>query len=315
MNLQMGLAILMTAQLSVAMAASPVIGVATARGGIKIDSASASGNGTLFEGTSVETGRTASDLNMSNGVRMHLGSGSKGVVYGDHIVLERGESQLSSPVAKAAEYRIEARSLRVHAEGPGSSGRVQLVASNRVQVAALRGNVRVTNANGIVLASLAAGRALLFEPQVAGASAPSTLTGCVVRLDGKYFLTDETAGVRVELKGLPDKKAGHRVQITGSPVPHGTPAPGASQLIQVGAIKELSDKCSSKAGAAAGAGAAGGAAAGAGSAAGGAGAAAGAAAAGGILSTTAVVAGVVVAAAVTGTVVAVTGEEETPISK
>jgi len=314
MNLQMALAIFMMVQLSVGMAASPVIGVATARGGIKIDSASANGNGTLFEGTSVETGRTASDLRMSNGVRMQLASGSKGVVYGDRIVLERGESQLSAPPATAADYRVEARSLRVMADGPGSSGRVQLIASNRIQVAALRGNVRVTNAKGIVLASLAAGRALEFEPQESGASAPSTLTGCVVKMDGKYFLTDETAGVRVELRGLPDKKTGHRIEVTGSPVPNALAAAGASQILQVGAIKELSDKCSVKAGAVAAGAATGGAAAGTGAAT--AGSAAGAAAAGGgIAATTAVVAGVVVAAAATGAVVAFTGEEDQPISK
>ena len=306
MNLQMGLAVVLAAQLSVGMAASPVIGVATARGGIKMDNTSVAGNGTLFEGTTVETGRTGSDLSLNNGVRMQLASGSKGTIYRDRIVLERGESQLSSPADARSDYRVEARSLRVLADGPNSAGRVQLVASNRVQVAALRGNVRVTNADGIVLASLAAGRALEFEPQASGASAPSTLTGCVVKQDGKLFLTDETAGVRVELRGLPDKHAGHRLQITGSPVPNAVAAAGASQVLQVGAFKELGDKCTRKAaGAAAGAGAAG------------AGAAAGAAgaAAGGIGATTAVVAGVVVAAAATGAAIAITGDDEEPLSK
>jgi hypothetical protein len=313
MNLQMGLAVVLAAQLSVGMAASPVIGVVTARGGIKMDNASVAGNGTLFEGTTVETGRTGGDLRLNNGVRMQLASGSKGTIYRDRIVLERGESQLSSPVNTGSDYRVEARSLRVLADGQNSAGRVQLVASNRVQVAALRGNVRVTNANGVLLASLAAGHALEFEPQASGASAPSTLTGCVVKQDGKFFLTDETAGVRVELRGLPEKHAGHRLQITGSPIPNAMAAAGASQVLQVGAFKELGDRCTSKgAAAAAGAGAAGaaGGAAGSGAAAGAAGAATG-----GIGATTAVVAGVVVAAAATGTAIAITGDDEEPLSK
>jgi len=295
------------------MAASSVIGVATARGGIRMDEAAVSGNGTLFEGTTVETGRTASDLRLNNGMNVQLASGSKGVVFADRLVLQRGGGQLSSPAGKASPYRMEARTLRVEPVGGGAQGMVQLTAANRVQVSAARGSLRVTNAQGVMIASLAAGRALEFElPGESGASGPALVTGCLVKRDGKYLLTDEAAGVTVEVKGSVEQYAGKRVQVQGSQIPDARPVSGASQVVQAAQVKQLEDKCSSKAGAVAGA-AAGGAAAG-GAAAGGA-AAGTATAVGAGLAAKAVIAGVIVAAATTGTVIAVTGEDETPISK
>ena len=314
MNVQLGLVMILSAQLSVGIAASPVIGVVTARGGIRMDESAVSGNGTLFEGTTVETGRTASDLRLNNGMNVQLASSSKGIVYGDRLVLQRGGGQMATPSAAAASYRVEARSLRVEPVGSGASGIVQLTAGNRVQVAATRGNLRVTNARGVMIASLAPGRALEFAvPEGSGAFGPALVTGCLVKRDGRYLLTDEAAGVTVELKGNLEQYAGRRIQINGSQIPDAKPAAGASQVVQAGNIKQLEDKCSSKA---AKAGAAAGASAGAATGAAGGGAAAGGAvAAGSAIATKAVIAGVIVAAATTGAVVAVTGEEETPISR
>jgi len=310
MTFQFGLAVVLSAQLSVGMAASSVIGVATARGGIRMDEAAVNGNGTLFDGTTVETGRTASDLRLTNGVSVQLASGSKGTVYANRMVLQRGGGQMTNPAGSPPNYHMEARTLRVVPDGLGSTGTVQLTAANRIQVAVLRGNLRVTNAHGVMIAALAAGRALEFElPSDAGALGPTLVTGCLVKRDSKFLLTDEAANVTVELKGNLDQYVGRRIEVNGSQVPGARPATGASQVVQAAQIKQLEEKCSSKAAAAAaGAGAAAGAAAG-GAAAGG--TAAGAATAAGVgIASKAVIAGVVVAAATTGTVVAVTAEEE-----
>ncbi|MBN8732122.1 MAG: hypothetical protein J0L64_16395, partial [Acidobacteria bacterium] len=244
MTVQFGLAVVLSAQLSVGMAASSVIGVATARGGIRMDEAAVSGNGTLFEGTTVETGRTASDLRLNNGTNVQLSSGSKGVVFADRLVLQRGGGQLSSPGGKAPAYWLEARSLRVEPVGGGAQGMVQLTATNRVQVSAARGSLRVTNARGVMIASLAAGRALEFElPGESGASGPALVTGCLVKRDGRYMLTDEAAGVTVEVKGSVEQYVGKRVQVQGSQIPDARPVPGASQVVQAAQVKQLEDKC------------------------------------------------------------------------
>lgn len=148
-----------------------------------------------------------------------------------------------------------------------------------IQVAALRGGVHVFNAEGMNVANLMPGRALNLTPQDAGASAPSTMSGCVVKSGDVYTLTDETSSVKVQLRGS-GLRAGRHVQVTGTTVGGATAAGGATQVIAVTGVKALPGTCT-----AAGMVAAGGAAA-----------AGTAAAAGGIGTTTAIVAGVAAAA-------------------
>ena len=302
MTLQVVLAIFLVMQLSMGMAAAPVIGVASAKGSFRIDNATVAGNGTLLEGTTIETNRASSDVDLVGGVKMALGAGSRGRVYRDHLVLEKGDSQLRN----ATRFGVEAKNLRVIADDANTVSRISVRDNNRVQVAALAGTVRVTNANGLLIASVAAGRALEFEQQAAGAAGPARLTGCLVKRDGHFFLTDDTANITVELKGAGlDSHAGHKIEIMGSQVPGATPEGNASQMIQVSAIKEISKRCSLPAGAVAGGAAAGGAAAG--------GAAGGAATAAGIgIAAKAVIAGVIVAAAGTSAAIAVTQSDDTP---
>lgn len=312
MNLQSFLATALAMQLSIGMAAPSAIGVATAKGNFRIDQAPVSGNGTLFDGTLVETLRASGQLELNNGAKLQLGANSRGKVYQDRLVLEQGEGQFRP--GQTNQFGFEAKTLRIIPADSNSIAHVSMVGSRRVHVAALRGSFRVTNANGITVAALAAGRALEFEPPQAGATAPARMSGCVVNQNGRFFLTDETTNVTVELRGANlAAQAGNKVEITGSQMPGVTPAApaynNAGQVVQVSALKTVSKKCSLPAGAVA---AAGGAAAGAGAAAAGA-AGAGTAAAG---VSTAVVAGVVVAAAGTaatvGVVKAVSDDEPAP---
>lgn len=163
------ISLLLAGCLAVVQAAGPAIGVVVARGSFQIDQSSVWGNGTLFEGTTIETGQTASDLRLNCGARVSLAAGSRGTVYRDRLVLERGEGQLVNSSA----YRVDARSLHVLPAGTEAAARVVLAGANRVQVAALRGALQVTNHTGLVVANLAPGAALEFEPQAAGAAAPA----------------------------------------------------------------------------------------------------------------------------------------------
>jgi hypothetical protein len=302
MNLQQSFAILIAAQLSLGIAASPVIGVATARGGIHVDNAPVAGNGTLFEGTTVETTRAASDVKLTSGVRMQLASGSKGTVFSDRTVLERGESQWQ---VGGKPYRVDARSLSITAEEAGTVGRIQIGAGDRVLVAALQGNLRVSTAGGIAVASLAAGRALQFDASQAGATATSKMSGCLVRQNGKLMLTDEVTGITVEVKGGGvEKHVDHKVEINGTHIPAAMNA-SSNQTVQVSSVKEISRKCSSAAAATTAAGAGGASA----------GASGGGAAAGAGIAAKAVIAGVVVAAAATGAALAITAQEDSQISR
>ncbi len=274
--------ILLAGSLTLCLAGSPSIGMAIARGGFQIDNARVSGNATLFDGTVVQTGRSAGELELNSGTRVDLASDSRGRVYRDRMVLEQGQGQLTG-----SGYQIEARTLRVIGDEPYATARVSLMGTRRVQVAAVTGSLRVTNANGLLVANLLMGAAMEFEPQAEGAAVYSKLTGIVKKQGGKYFLTDETTKVTVELRGKGlEAQVGKRVEVNGSTDASATPAQPATQVVNVQTATVLA-----KGAAAAGAGA--GAAAGTASAAG--------ATAGSIgVGTVAIVGGVAAAGTVTG---------------
>ncbi len=255
-------------------AATAGIGVAMSQGNISINNASSAGNATIFDGNTLETGAAASQVHLKDGAQLRLASDSRAKVFSDHADLQRGSADITGYTAKAG-------GLSVRAEGKASAS-VSMRDQGTVQIAALSGDVHVFNAAGLNVANLVPGRALDLRAQDAGASAPSSLTGCAVKSGNNTLLTDETSKVTVQLNGG-NVKAGKRVQVSGTMVPNATPAAGATQVINVTSAKEVGGSC--KAGAVAGA-AAGGAAAGA------------VAAGAGISATTAVVAGVAIAAGV-----------------
>jgi hypothetical protein len=280
----------------------PGIGLAIADGSFQLDHSRVWGNATLFEGNVIETGASASQLRINDGVNARLASESRARVYRSRLVLEKGIGELTS-----VNYRIDAATLHIMADGPGAVARVEVNSPTRVIVAAREGAIRVTNSAGILVARLDAGREMAFEPQSGATGAATQISGCLLRKNGKFIVIDQTTNVTMELEGAGlASELGNRVEITGT-AGTGTPSvDGASQLIQVTSIKRIAKgSCASiakKAGAAAGGAAAAGAA--------GAGAAAGGAAAAG-LSTAAVVA-IVGGVAAVGTTVGLAAAGELP---
>jgi hypothetical protein len=173
-------------------------------------------------------------------------------VYRDHAVLEKG----SGVASNADKYVIEASILRISPATKDSVVQVEMRGASSVAVAASTGSAEVHNPSGVLVASVRPEQAITLDPQ-AGASAAVKMTGVVESRDGKYFLTDCTTHVTVELQG-PDvaKFLGKTVEITGSSIPSATLAAGASQLVQVATIKAAS-KAGCPAGAPGAAGAAG----------------------------------------------------------
>lgn len=242
----------------VARAAAPVIGTVAARGSFVLDRATVIGNATLFEGATVETKIASSRMDLASGARVSLAAESRAKVYGDHLVLERGEGQWE----KAATYHFEARGLTIQPETGNASARVALAGGARVELAVLSGSFRVLNAKGMLVANATAGRSLELEPQVA--DAPTKLTGTLRVSSGHYLLTDETTNVTVELAGAGlAQDAGYRVEVTGTTDAAGAPVSDASHLVRVSSVKRLGKSRDAAGAAAAGkGGAAGGAASG-----------------------------------------------------
>lgn len=235
MTLRILLVFAVAAQLSLGLAASPAIGVAQANGNFLIDDAEVVSNGTLFEGSVLETKRASSEILLGGNMRMDLATGSKGQVFRDRLVLKKGAGAVES----GTPFSVEARGLQVVSGAGRTAARVSLEGENFVQIAAVLGNLRVMDSNGILLAALPAGRALGFDTQASGASAPTTVVGEVSKEDGLYYVTDETTGVKFEVQGENlEGLVGQRVSVTGTIVPSSTA--GAAQILQVTGVEKLS---------------------------------------------------------------------------
>lgn len=229
---------MLVANLGIGMSAPAVIGTVLARGTFQLDGSQVTGNATLLDGATVQTGTVSSALQLNGGARLQLASDSRGKVFRDRLVLERGEGQFD----KGKGFRIEARSLSILPETEDSSARVALTGSTRVQVAALAGAFRVLNAKGVVVANLTTGNALEFDPQNAENSTPAKLSGCLQNLKGKFFLKDDTTSVTVELVGAGlAKELGNRVQVSGTM--ESQTASGSAPLVKVTEVKQLGTGC------------------------------------------------------------------------
>ena len=266
----------------VSLAAPPVIGTVAAKGSFRLDNATVAGNATLVEGATLETSQAVSSVALNSGARLTLGAASKGRLFGDHIVLEKGESRLQN----GAGFRFEAQGLTIQPETGGTEGRVAIPAQNRVLVAAVKGSFRVLNSRGVLVANLPTGAALEFEPQQS--STASRVTGCLQNKGGRFVLTDETTNVTVEVAGSGvEREVGNRVEVTGTLDASATPVSEASQFIRATRINRIARGCSTGPGAAP-------------AGVGGGGKAAGAAAAKPLTSIIAIVGGVAAAATVGG---------------
>ena len=289
-------------------AAGGAIGMAVANGSFQVDHSAVYGNGTLFDGSVVETAKASSWLQLTGVARMRLAGESRAKVYQHRLVLEQGLGEMEA----SGWFEVEARSLHI-AVAPGSVARVKVENGRAVLVSAVRGALRVMNAGGILVASMETGNSMVFEPQ-AGAEAPTRASGCLLEKGGKFLLAERTTKVLLELQGGDlEKQLGNQVEISGRAMPASSGALSGPQLIKVAGIrlvgkggctaiaKKLGAATVAAGAAAAGAGAAGASAGAAGAGAVGAAGAASAAAGVGIgIGTVAVIGGVAAAATVGG---------------
>jgi hypothetical protein len=275
-------------------AAPAAIGIAMSSGPILLDNAKAAGNASIFEGTTLQTQATTSQVELNGGARVRFAANSRGKLFKDSIDLEKGS-------ARVWNFSVNANGLTVRTPGTATvslQGKV-------VEVAALEGEAHVFNSSGINVANLLPGRVLNLRSQDDGATPQSVMVGWVTKSNPAFRLKDDVTIVTVQLHGWKFQD-NHRFRVTGTLVQQ----PGASEaVLQIATEKEIAGTCGNGALAAAAKAGAVGAAAGGAAAAGGvaAGGAIGAATAGGIvagISTTAVVAGVATVAAV-GTAVGV----------
>lgn len=240
--------------------ASPVpIGAAKSGRDFRLDNESVRSNATIFDGSTVEAGVARSELVLNNGTRVMLAPSSRGKVYSDRTLLEQGSSQVTG----SGSYRIEALSLKVVPDSASSIAEVGVNSSKHVVVMAKGGPVNVHNSSGVLLAMVWPGDALEFDPQAAGASGSSTITGVLKKKDGKYTLKDCKTNVTFEVQGSGlEQYVGKTVEVNGAMVSGVKPVSGATQVLNASSVMNSGGCKMGKAGKAGAAGAAGGAAAG-----------------------------------------------------
>src|SRR5450759_3232537 len=95
-------------------------------GAARVDNTDIRGNASILDGSVVETAKGTSRLSLQSGARVELGSESRGKVYRDNVVLEKGMGQLHA----VSNFPVLANSLRVAAMGPDSTVRVALKESH-----------------------------------------------------------------------------------------------------------------------------------------------------------------------------------------
>lgn len=233
--------------LSLCFGGASVIGLAVVNGTARVDHAEVRGNASVLDGSLIETGKGSSQLSLQSGARVEFGAASRGKVYRDRVVLEKGIGQFH-----AAGYPLLANSLRVVSTDVGSTVRVAVKSDTSIQVAALSGQARVLNNNGLLLAMVTPGKTMEFSEQ-AGAAAQAQLTGTISVSGGQYLLKDDTTNVVSQITCTDmTKYVNKRVTVTGSIDTSATPVPGASQVVCVGSHGIAAMAATAGAGAAAG---------------------------------------------------------------
>jgi hypothetical protein len=152
------------------------------------------GSATILDGTSVQTPIASSDVTLSTGERITLASASSAKLYQGRPVLQSGAAEVNH----LSRYSVEARNSRIFALDSETHIRVGIRPSNRVEIASLGGNAEVRTAQGLLMARLSPGMALEFRTEAADSA---SVTGALQFKEGKYFITDETTKVRVEVRG------------------------------------------------------------------------------------------------------------------
>jgi hypothetical protein len=235
-----GIMLLFAGTFAVAIAAPDAIGIASAKGSFSLDRVPVLGNATLFEGGLLETDAYPSTIRLGGGGEAQLGSGSRGRVYRDRLLLEKGEARMDG----ASNFRFEALGLQVLADSKNARASVSLRDPRRVAVSTASGSMRVMTSQGILLARLDQGQALDFEPQVAGAAAPIDVRGCVSEQEGRLLLLDSTTRVSFEIRGQNlERYKDKNVQAIATIISGAKPSSGASQVAQVTRINQLAGSC------------------------------------------------------------------------
>ncbi len=268
LSLRLITSFLLCANFSLSSGATIPIGVVTSDGRFKLNNTETTGNVTVMDGSSFQTGRSSVSIRLNDGARITFAANSRGRINKDQLIFEKGSVEIAG-------YSLNANKLKINADH--SSSATVTLRGAVVSVTASSGDVHVFNADGVNVANLAPGDSLNLRPGDAMPNALSSMVGCVTRSGKSYLLTDTTSKVAVLLHGS-NLTPGEALHVSGYIVAEPNSSPDAPKGFKIVSKNVLPGGCQSLAAKSAAAGLAAGTIAGTGAA--GAGAAAGAAGAG-----------------------------------
>jgi hypothetical protein len=226
---------------SYALAVTPSIGSVIARGETRIDNQQVQGSGTVFDGSVVETGQSISsgaDLRLANEVEITLLRDSRGILYRDHFMLQRGTAQLGSTDS----FRIQANSMVVVPTEAHSSGIVSIDPANSVTVEVKNGTLEIQDSTGAGVALVHPGHPLKFSSATDKSPAEFSATGTVSSEDGHYYLNSTETGMKFEVKGDNlQNYDGTSVIASGVLESVAAPAAGVAGLLRASSIRSYQE--------------------------------------------------------------------------
>jgi hypothetical protein len=148
-------------------AVNPSIGVATTIGTVSVNQTVVSGNADLSDGARLETSSVPTEIHMTTGTDLRLGTRSSGSFFSNHVLLDQGALRVSNFNG----ISVNAAQLQITGDEAGSQAIVRM---NRktVEIASLGGAVTVMDSG--MLTRVAAGTKMSF--QQTGAQ-PASQTG------------------------------------------------------------------------------------------------------------------------------------------
>ncbi len=147
-------------------AAPVVVGVATALGNFTVNNGSVSGTANLTDGAQLKTGGVKSQVMLRGGSSALFGTNSAASIYRNRIVLEKGIVRLDN---LKPGFNITTASLSIQSDEAGGQGAVR-INGNKVEIAAVIGNMNVYNRQGSLLTEVTAGTVVSVDPQSGGSS-------------------------------------------------------------------------------------------------------------------------------------------------
>ncbi len=94
------------------------IGLARTSGVVRIDDSKVSGNGTLLNGSRIETS-SPSEIFLDSGSRIALSSGFAGRIYGEQLVIERGSARVQNVRSPRALQVVDRKGEEIGRVQPG----------------------------------------------------------------------------------------------------------------------------------------------------------------------------------------------------